>query len=98
MTTLMAETPRKIVVRGHNIVLNVFLFIQLEKNELTLVKNAYPKAAKVMATAYNPFRLEVAQEYEIGPGVYCVIPTTLEIGEEAEFLLRILTQQKTEIK
>lgn len=41
---------------------------------------------------------EVTHDYSVGPGIYCIIPTTQFPGEEAEFLLRVLTPQEAELR
>jgi Calpain large subunit, domain III len=41
---------------------------------------------------------EVTHDYTVGPGIYCIIPTTQFPGEEADFLLRVLTPQQSELK
>lgn len=41
---------------------------------------------------------EVTHDYSVAPGIYCIIPTTQFPGEEAEFLLRVLTPQQAELR
>jgi len=41
---------------------------------------------------------EVSRDFALAPGTYCIIPTTQFRGEEADFLLRVLTPQQAELR
>ena len=58
----------------------------------------FPKEAIVydVPGLYCQYR-EVSHEYVVPTGNYCVIPTTYTPGEEAEYLLRVLTPQVAEL-
>eukprot|EP01054_Gregarina_sp_Poly1_P008449 Gregarina_sp_Poly_1__8448@NODE_4981_length_440_cov_1_833780_g3474_i0_p1_GENE_NODE_4981_length_440_cov_1_833780_g3474_i0NODE_4981_length_440_cov_1_833780_g3474_i0_p1_ORF_typecomplete_len146_score20_93Calpain_III/PF01067_22/3_1e28Calpain_III/PF01067_22/8_8e03_NODE_4981_length_440_cov_1_833780_g3474_i053439 len=35
---------------------------------------------------------EVSNRFRVKPGMYCIIPTTYEAGEEGEFIIRVFTE------
>lgn len=74
------------------------------------VKKDYPKQTTPLDETFfrrnfpiqNPLKFtncrEVSARFKLSPGTYCIVPSTFNPNEECEFILRVFTEAKVDMK
>ena len=70
------------------------IFVQVKSSKEYLDRRFFQRHSAVESSQYINSR-EVTGRYELKPGKYCVVPTTFEPNEVADFVLRIFSEGNT---
>ena len=78
------------VIPYHQIAYAVY---RLSGNEPDNLKEDFFKSSEPVEEFPNVALREIYEKYKLPPGDYCIIPCTLNAGEEGEFLLRLYSEK-----
>ncbi|MBN3292333.1 CAN9 protein, partial [Polypterus senegalus] len=93
---LLQKNRRKLRKLGQDLQTVGFAIYEASKHEDHLTKDFFRyNPSKARSNTYINLR-ELSQRFRLPPGDYIVVPTTFEPHKEADFLLRIFSEKKTE--
>ncbi|KAF8566662.1 hypothetical protein P879_04474 [Paragonimus westermani] len=81
------------IVLGASIRLSGLIFIQIPKEHNGCLGRAFLMCNKAVVNSKFTNTREVTERLKLFPGKYVIIPSTFQPNQEAEFILRIVTQK-----